>query len=280
MTSAVVNKIIDSSLIDGPGSRMVFFLQGCNLQCAYCHNPETQRECVHCADCVATCPAGALSLRGGRIVWDEARCTGCDTCLKTCAHFSTPRTRVMTADEAFARVAAAADFLDGVTVSGGECTLQHQFLLELFGRIKAETGLTTYVDTNGVIAPGPLEELCRVTDGFMFDIKAFTPTTHRRLTQGDNAPVIRNLITASAAGLLYEVRTVIVRGFTDDRGEIRSIANLVKSLNDYTRYKLIPFRPNGVRSELRNLPTFERDRFEDLLNVARSVLGNRAVGAR
>lgn len=280
MVSAVVNKIIDSSLIDGPGSRMVIFLQGCNLRCAYCHNPETQSECNHCGACVATCPRGALSLVDRRVTWDEARCSGCDACLKTCQHFSTPRTRVMTTDEVFARIAAVQDFLDGITVSGGECTQRHDFLLELFRRVKAETELTTFIDTNGVILPGPLDELCTVTDGFLFDLKAFTPTTHRRLTQGENTLVIRNLTAASAAGRLYEVRTVIVPGFTDDRGEIRSIANLVRSLNDYTRLRLIPFRPNGVRTELRELPMVNRDRFEDLLAVAQNVLGGRAIGTR
>jgi pyruvate formate lyase activating enzyme len=36
-----VRNIITHSAVDGPGNRLVVFLQGCNFNCRYCHNPET-----------------------------------------------------------------------------------------------------------------------------------------------------------------------------------------------------------------------------------------------
>lgn len=36
-----VNSIETMGLVDGPGIRIVIFMQGCKLRCLYCHNPET-----------------------------------------------------------------------------------------------------------------------------------------------------------------------------------------------------------------------------------------------
>ena len=46
--SGFVNKIIPCSFVDGPGSRFVVFLQGCNMHCATCHNPQTRGHCKSC----------------------------------------------------------------------------------------------------------------------------------------------------------------------------------------------------------------------------------------
>jgi len=39
--SGRINSIQSLGTLDGPGIRFVVFMQGCNLRCGYCHNPDT-----------------------------------------------------------------------------------------------------------------------------------------------------------------------------------------------------------------------------------------------
>ena len=39
--SGYINSIETMGLVDGPGIRVVVFMQGCPLRCVFCHNPET-----------------------------------------------------------------------------------------------------------------------------------------------------------------------------------------------------------------------------------------------
>ena len=75
--TAPVNKIMPFSAVDGFGNRTAVFLQGCNQNCLYCHNPETIHLCVGCGTCVGACPAGALSWAGEEPAVDaaDAGCT-------------------------------------------------------------------------------------------------------------------------------------------------------------------------------------------------------------
>lgn len=42
MQTGYLHSIETMGLVDGPGIRTVFFLQGCPLRCLFCHNPDTQ----------------------------------------------------------------------------------------------------------------------------------------------------------------------------------------------------------------------------------------------
>ena len=41
MLKGRIHSIETMGLMDGPGIRTIFFMQGCGLKCSYCHNPDT-----------------------------------------------------------------------------------------------------------------------------------------------------------------------------------------------------------------------------------------------
>lgn len=249
MSSAPVNKIIPLSVVDGPGNRTSVFLQGCNIACAYCHNPETQNLCVGCGRCVAACPAGALALAGGCAVWDAAKCCGCDTCIKVCEHRASPKVRRMTAQQVADEVLKNVPFIRGITVSGGECMLHPEFLTELFALVKKER-LTCLIDSNGTVDFADYPELTALCDGVMLDVKSWDEAVFHALTGSGNSVVKRNLAFLAEAGKLEEVRIVCLPGEVDADRVLEGIAAAVGRHKSEFLLKLIRFRKFGVRGRL------------------------------
>ncbi|MDF2557224.1 MAG: glycine radical enzyme activase [Bacillales bacterium] len=250
MSKGKINKMIPFSSVDGLGNRFAIFLQNCMFNCWYCHNPETINNCNNCGICIDYCKTGAISLVEGKVVYDIFKCINCDECIKSCPHNASPKIQVLTPDEVMKEVLKVKPFIRGITVSGGECTLQEDFLIELFTLAQAQ-GLTCFIDTNGGVPLWDKPELMEVTDKFMLDVKAFDDSEHRKLTGASSENVIKNLMFLANDKKLYEVRTVCSEIGFDNEHTVREVSKILSSIDSSVQYKLITYRPFGVREEFK-----------------------------
>ncbi len=249
---ATVNKILTYSVVDGPGNRLVIFLQGCNFNCPACHNPYTIGVCDHCGDCVAACHVDALEMVNSKIVFDAATCDQCDACLTACPISASPMVQRLSVSDILEIARKNKPFLNGITVSGGEATLQLKFVIALFTAVKADpdlNGLTCFVDTNGHLGAHSWERLLPVTDGVMLDIKAFDPALHHALTGQDNAKTLKAATIVHDAGKLYELRFLTIPDKTDTDAEVARLTDFARALGSNVRIKLNAFQHHGVRGE-------------------------------
>ena len=267
--TAPVNKIIPFSLVDGPGSRCSVFLQGCNIACAYCHNPETQNLCLGCGLCVDQCPAGALSRRDGHVRWDKDACVQCDTCIHVCPHKASPKIERLTPDEVFEIVHSYQPFIRGITVSGGECMLHPEWMRALFALCR-KAGLGTLIDSNGCVPFTQHDELLDVTDGVMLDVKAWDDEVFRHLTGHGNDTVKENLAHLARRDKIEELRIVVVPGWNDPEATIMGIADVLGDKVRTTTLKLIKFRHFGVVGELAGSPSPSDEHMAELEGLART----------
>ncbi|MCR3929406.1 YjjW family glycine radical enzyme activase [Aeromonas caviae] len=258
--SALVSRVLPFSCVDGPGNRLVLFLQGCNFSCPGCHNPHTIGLCDDCGDCLAVCPSGALTMSEGKVHWQEALCTDCDACLEACPRSANPKTRQMSVAEVLALLRRYGPLLTGITVSGGEATTQLPFVIALFTAIKAAPDLarlTCLLDSNGSLGETGWQRLLPVLDGAMIDLKGWHEPVHLALTGRSRERVLASLQLLAQAGKLAEVRLLLVPGrsdFLDATGALEAaLTTFLLSLGPVP-IRLNGFRHHGVRGEALSWP--------------------------
>ena len=252
-----VSDIISFSLADGPGIRTTVFFKGCPLRCAWCHNPETQRQrpqamyqaylCVHCGRCSIACPQGCRDVDGSWVAGSDT-CIGCGACAQVCpTGTNTLNGQAMTPEQVCERVLRDKPFFrkrGGVTFSGGEPLMQPHFLLTCAQHLH-EAGISTAIDTRCFPPWETMSALLPWMDLFLCGWKVTDPAAHRQLTGVDHALIAENLARLSDAGAHIILRCPIIPGCNDAQGHFDGIARLADKLAGIERVELLPYHATG-----------------------------------
>ena len=245
--TATIFDISRCSYVDGPGIRTTVFFKGCNLRCAWCHNPESQRpekelmffrnKCTGCGKCTEKCP-NALS-----------ECDLCGTCTVYCPADAREVTgKDYTVAEVLSEVLKDRTFYEtsngGVTFSGGECMMQIDFLEEILTVCKNQ-GLHTAVDTAGHVPFEHFERILGVTDLFLYDVKCFDSALHKRYTGVGNERILGNLKKLLSKGARVWVRIPVIPGVNDSVGEMTAIHQYLIECGYPERVELLPYHAMG-----------------------------------
>lgn len=196
---------------DGEGIRTTIFMQGCNLSCLWCHNPET-------IDIVS--PQNALKLSGKKYELGHVM----DYILEDIKFYKKSN--------------------GGVTISGGEPLLQIDFCVEL-AKECFKKGISVIIDTAANVPFEYFQRIIPYTKTFFFDYKANSEEEYRVKIGGSYKLMLANLEGLIALGCDVVVRIPIVPGHNDRLEYMEETAIILKGIG-VEKVQLLPFHRLGT----------------------------------
>lgn len=242
---------------DGPGTRIVLFLQGCSLHCRWCHSPQSQpvkppvlyykELCKHCGKCADVCQHHCHDVENGKHIYDRKNCSLCGRCVTACTGNALAyECYEASPEEIYAKLRAELVLLGecgGLTVSGGEPLLQWREVKRLLELCK-DGGFHTAVETSAAIPGEAMQQLDPVVDCWLFGLKQTDPERCKEMTGIDMSVVLANLETAvSQSPDKVIIRTPLIPGYTDDAANLERIRKIMAA-HGIKELDLLPFNPN------------------------------------
>lgn len=236
------------SVHDGPGVRTIVFLKGCYLRCKWCCNPESQSFEIEQMN------------RGGKI--------------QTVGEDKTVREIMETVerDRVYYRRSGG-----GLTLSGGESLVQHEFAAALL-RAAKETGINTAIESTACAEYSRIEAILPYLDTYLMDIKHINSDKHREFTGRSNELILENAKKLANEKCNLIVRVPVIPTFNDTPQEIYDIASFARSIGvkeihllPYHRLGTDKYTALGREYLMGHIDLIPKEKIATLQNVASSV---------
>ena len=193
---------------DGPGVRVIVFMQGCHMRCRYCHNPDTWKmdggDEVTADEILKRAlrfkpywgKDGGITISGGEPLlqidfvielFKKAKELGINTCIDT---------------------------------AGNPFTKEDPFFSKF-------------------------EELMKYTDLLLLDLKEINPTRHKDLTGFDNSNIIEMAKYLSEINKPVWIRHVLVPEHSDFDEDLDALGDFIDTLSNVDRVEILPYHTLG-----------------------------------
>lgn len=251
------------SVHDGSGIRTLVFLKGCPLKCLWCANPESQsvqpekalnpHKCISvekCGRCINACELNNISCIDNIVYHDIEHCISCNMCVKACPSGARQiYGETMTVDYILNKVEEDDVFYSrsggGLTLSGGEPTMQKDFCIALLSEAK-KRHIHTAIETCGYCSWETLSKVASLVNEIFFDIKSLDKDKFKKFIGVDNTLIIDNFtkLHQNFENLPIHVRTPVIPTFNDTEADIAAICNIIPK-KEKINYELLPFHRMG-----------------------------------
>jgi len=284
---------------DGPGIRTTIYFNFCLLNCVWCHNPESipkkpqlqwiMQKCIDCKSCIEACQQNTLFFEEDGLHINREKCNSCGDCVEAC-----PSTALTMFGEwwdlevLFHEIEKEKIFFNktkgGITVTGGEPTLQPNFLLN-FLKLCKKNDISTALDTCGYSSKKVYKDLLPYVDIVLLDMKEIDPDKHKKYTGVTNETILENAKWISRYikenGKIMWIRTPIIPNYTATEENVKGIGEfIVNELNNipdqwdilsFNKLCEIKYSRLGMSWPLKDEPLMTKEEMENFLEIARST---------
>ncbi len=238
-------------------------MKGCPIRCLWCSSPQSQKpspeilhielNCKKCGRCVEVCPIEVIRLsEEDGIKIDRELCTSCGQCVEACPNQALELVgNYMAVEELFQEVDKDSPFYrrsnGGVTVGGGESTMQHEFVTAFLERCKRNY-IHTAIETCGFVKWERFQKLLDYVDLVYLDVKHMNDVAHGELTGVPNQLILENARRVAAMRPVI-IRIPVIPGYNDSEDNMLDTAMFAAKLDkNLKRIELLPYHKFGTQT--------------------------------